>query len=76
MAYAKNTIKLGAAQAIFPKYNIMEFSFNGKVAGYSAVVNGETIEDTGLTRLCTEIVRRLEHSNTASIGHLGSANFS
>lgn len=76
MAYAKNTIKLGAAQVIFSNYNIEELSIGGKVAGYSAVVHGQKIEETGLTRLCKKIVQQLERSNTVSIGRLESANFS
>ena len=55
MAFAKDTIKLGAAQLIFAGADIQEIRILDRVAGYRATVNGQTIEDTGLTALCATL---------------------
>jgi len=55
MAFAKDTIKLGAAQLIFTGADIQEIRILDRVAGYRATVNGQTIEDTGLTALCAAL---------------------
>ena len=55
MAFTKDTIKLGAAQLIFTGADIQEIRILDRVAGYRATVNGQTIEDTGLTALCATL---------------------
>jgi len=55
MAFATNTINLRAAQTIFVGANIQEIRIADRVAGYRATVNGQTIEDTGLTALCAAL---------------------
>ena len=55
MAFAKDTIKLGAAQLIFAGADIQEIRIADRVAGYRATVNGQAIEDTGLTALCAAL---------------------
>ena len=55
MAFATDTIRLGAAQAIFVGADIQEIRILDRVAGYRATVNGQTIEDTGLTALCATL---------------------
>lgn len=52
MAFAANTIKLGAAQLIFAEADIEEVMIGGKVAGYKAAIDGVTHENIGLTALC------------------------
>lgn len=61
MSWAKNTIKLGAAQSIFPQFDIKAETLGdtGKVVGYSAMVSDEEMTDTGLTSLCQRIVQKL-----------------
>jgi len=55
MTFAKDTIKFGAAQLIFAGADIQEIRIADRVAGYRATVNGQTIEDTGLTALCAAL---------------------
>ena len=55
MAFATDTIRLGAAQAIFVGADIQEIRIGDRVAGYRATVNGQAIEDTGLTALCATL---------------------
>ena len=52
MAFAKNTIRLGAAQLIFTEAAIEEVMIGKKVAGYKAAIDEVTYESTGLTTLC------------------------
>lgn len=63
MAWAQNTIRLGAAARIFPNCNVQVVEYGGVVVGYSATVSGETLEHTGLTDLCIQIVQKLETQN-------------
>ena len=55
MAFATDTIRLGAAQAIFVGSDIQEIRIADRVAGYRATVDGQTIENTGLTALCAAL---------------------
>jgi len=55
MTFAKDTIKVGAAQAIFVGADIQEIRIGDRVAGYRATVDGQTIENTGLTALCATL---------------------
>ena len=55
MAFATDTIRLGAAQAIFVGADIQEIRIGDRVAGYRATVDGQTIENTGLTALCATL---------------------
>jgi len=52
MAFAKDTIKLGAARLIFTGADIQEVTIGGQVAGYKASIDGVTHENVGLTALC------------------------
>jgi hypothetical protein len=52
MAFAKDTIKLGAAQAIFTDANIQEILIGGTVAGYQAKLGDTEYQSKGLTALC------------------------
>ena len=60
MAFPTGTIKLEAAQKIFPNQNIEPVKFDGKVIGYRATLNSEVFESVGLTELCCNLVSRLE----------------
>ena len=53
------SIKLAVAQHIFPQLDIQPHEISGKVAYYSAQLNGTQIEDQGLTNLCRRIVEIL-----------------
>jgi hypothetical protein len=53
------SIKLAVAQHIFPRLDIQPHEISGKVAYYSASLNGDRIEDQGLTNLCKRIVEIL-----------------
>jgi len=55
MAFTQGTINLRAAQLIFAGADIQEIRIADRVAGYRATVNGQTIEDTGLTALCAAL---------------------
>ena len=55
MAFATDTIRLGAAQAIFVGADIQEIRIGDRVAGYRATVDEQTIENTGLTALCATL---------------------
>lgn len=62
--WKKGTIKLAAAQNIFPQFDIKSIPSEidpDKPIGYSATMptNGKTIKKTGLTDLCVEIVELL-----------------
>ena len=62
MTWARDTIKLGAAQKIFSQFNIQAETLGDAdtVVGYSAQIskNG-TMTDVGLTSLCCRIVEHL-----------------
>ena len=55
MAFAKDTIKLGAAQTIFAGADIQEIRIADRVAGYRATIDGQTTENTSLTALCAAL---------------------
>jgi len=55
MAFAPDTIRLGAARLVFADADIQEIRIADRVAGYRATVDGQTIENTGLTALCATL---------------------
>ncbi|MEM9214006.1 MAG: hypothetical protein AAGD25_06625 [Cyanobacteria bacterium P01_F01_bin.150] len=59
MAWANDSIKLPAAQRIFPKFQIEPHKIDGNAAFYTAEVNGQMMQSTALTVLCERIVKVL-----------------
>jgi hypothetical protein len=56
MAYAKDTIKLGAARAVFEGVDFQEVLIGGEVCGYRAEMpDGTVLENAGLTKLCQAV---------------------
>lgn len=53
------SIKLAVAQQIFPQLEITPHEISDQVAYYSALVNGDRMEDKSLTNLCKRIVQQL-----------------
>ena len=55
MTFPANTIKLGAAQAIFAEAKIEEIRIGDRIVGYEANFDGKTLQQTSLTTLCRSL---------------------